>query len=209
MKKLFFFIVIFLNFLLNTNNAFSKYQRIEFFDEFRNIKYFQYFSEETFPTIPLDFPYNDIKAKLILVCGYSKKNPSYLRILFNTIPGLDTNKGELEESGSFFIYRMKSRLSFDETTNQKAEKKGINLSEGIIRLYGTHEPMSKSLYLGDERDLINEAYNVFDYLEGNKFKNKMFLMIVMPHMVRNNTIYKFDITNLDEAIKDCENQITN
>ena len=209
MKKIFFFIVIFLNFLLITNNAFSKYQRIEAFDEFRNIKYFQYFSEETFPTIPLDFPYNDISARLILVCGYSKKNPSYLRILFNTIPGLDTNKGELGESGSFFIYRMKSRLSFDETTNQKAEKKGINLSEGLYRLYGIHKPMSKSLYLGDERDLINEAFYVFDYLEGNKFKNKMFLMIVMPHMVRNNSLYKFDITNLDEAIKDCEKYIAN
>ena len=104
---------------------------------------------------------------------------------------------------------MKSRVSFDETTNQKAEKKGINLSEGIIRLYGIHKPMSKRLYLGDERDLINEAFYVFDYLEGNKFKNKMFLMIVMPHMVRNNSLYKFDITNLDEAIKDCENHITN
>ena len=63
--------------------------------------------------------------------------------------------------------------------------------------------MSKSLYLGDERDLINEAFYVFDYLEGNKSKNKMFLMVVIPHIIRNNSLYKFDITNLDEAIKDC------
>ena len=28
-------------------------------------------------------------------------------------------------------------------------------------------------------------------------------------MVRNNSLYKFDITNLDEASKDCENYIAN
>ena len=199
---------MFLNFLLITNNAFSKYQRIEFFDEFRGIKYFQYFSEKASPTILLDFPYNDITARLVLVCGYSK-NP-YFRILFNKIPGLDFGKSEPgNENSDKFLYKLKSRLSFDETTNQKAEKKGIDLSESIILLYGTHKPMSKSLYLGDERDLINEAFYVFDYLEGNKFKNKMFLMIVMPHMNRNNSLYKFNIINLDEAIKDCENHITN
>ena len=193
---------MFLSFLLTTSKAFSKYQKHEFFDEFRGIKYFQYFSEKASPTIPLDFPYNDISARLVLVCGYTE-NP-YFRILFNKIPGLDFEKSEPgKENSDKFLYKLKSRLSFDETINLKAKKKGINLSENIVLLYGTHKPMSKSLYLGDERDLINEAFYVFDYLEGNKSKNEMFLMVVMPHIMRNNSLYKFDITNLDEAIKDC------
>ena len=207
MKKIFFFIVIFLNFLLITNNAFSKYQRIEAFDEFRNIKYFQYFSEETFPTIPLDFPYNDISARLILVCGYSKKNPTYFKIMFNQIPGLDTTKGELQESGSI-VYRFKSRFSFDEKMEIKIRKMGIKLEEMVFTEYAVHKPMKKRIYIGDETDILKDAFDFFN-LEGDKSINQIFWMMVIPHMVRNNSLYKFNITNLDEAIKDCQNYIAN
>ena len=90
----------------------------------------------------------------------------------------------------------------------KVRKMGINLEEMVNTQYAVHKPKKKRIYIGDERDLLKDAFDFFNS-EGDKSINQIFWMIVIPHMVRNNSLYKFDITNLDEAIKDCENYITN
>ena len=178
----------------------------EFFDEFREKKYFQYFGEKVFPNIPLDFPYNDISARLVLVCGYSKT--PYFKFLFNKIPGLDIDKAEFQENSEKFLYRLKSRWSFGEKINTKAKENGIDLSEGIV-LYATHKMLDKSLYGGVEVEMINEVSYFFHNLEGDKSKDKIILMVVMPHIYRNNTLYKFNVTNFNEAIKDCQKYYDN